>query len=653
MGVGMLAGPLGWIVAGVSATVVAAIAGWHALERGAAGVSDQRRRALGLGVSYGSLSAYDLNFSRFGMGEGTLEAVASGVYDFTSPAYTRLRAAGATGKPTDEAAIALIRSIPQIMKGVADGQVENTARSRGLEEILDLPTIIRLRNHPEEIEGQIKYYEDDRKAFNMPKDAQERWASFDTTIKRAGLDIETVLGKNLVALAPGLTSLSDSFVHIIDAFIDSGFITKSLNKVEVGLSWFTGAIGSSEFKKGSKDFVDALAALEPFGAKLAFIAKLDYRLLSFGDEVLNGLLAAAQGNGVALRTWLAKKFGADFLTGGISGLHTGSDASSPALTGTGAPSIRYGTGRGQSHAPSAVIDSPTSWNKSVGDIPADVLAKVQAANPNLTPRQCVELVQSTMGVGNVHGWRRGTGEKDSPEGSALATFGNNGDSPYYAYGGSGTSGIGRDHALILVKKYPDGSFDAVSQDAGHAPHLIHMPFTGRGGEGDAGSYFRINNKFGRPAGNNGGLFGHPAVKNGALPSQPISPTPPHNPGVPGWDDPKHGFGYDTSDPINPSFIPSWERGFFREGVFLPYPKHPGTPTPARSADDASSADDAAFNETVEERFAEMQRNRNAFIKRRSGHILDHMHSAPPPSIVVHDMTGGTVQVTVSRHEAAL
>jgi hypothetical protein len=65
----------------------------------------------------------------------------------------------------------------------------------------------------------------------------------------------------------------------------------------------------------------------------------------------------------------------------------------------------------------------------------------------------------------------------------------------------------------------------------------------------------------------------------------------------------------------------------------------------------SAAKSPAGSTAGQERFAEMQRNRNAFIKRRGGHILDHMHSAPPPSIVVHDMTGGAAQVTVSRHEA--
>jgi hypothetical protein len=69
---------------------------FYGLERGAAGVSDQRRRAMGLGLSYGALSAYELNFSRFGVGEGTLGAVAGGTYDFTRDCCRRALRATAT-----------------------------------------------------------------------------------------------------------------------------------------------------------------------------------------------------------------------------------------------------------------------------------------------------------------------------------------------------------------------------------------------------------------------------------------------------------------------------------------------------------------------------------------------------------------------------
>jgi len=37
--------------------------------------------------------------------------------------------------------------------------------------------------------------------------------------------------------------------------------------------------------------------------------------------------------------------------------------------------------------------------------------------------------------------------------------------------------------------------------------------------------------------------------------------------------------------------------------------------------------------------------------RMRGHILDHMDNGPPPGpIVVHDMTGGSATVTLSRHQ---
>jgi hypothetical protein len=599
---------------GLGLAGVAFGAGLYGLDSAAAGVSDRRRRALGLGVSYGSLSAYDLDFSRFGAGAGTLGAVAGGIYDFTSPEYLGLRSAGATGHgDTAEAAVDLIRRIPELLQGVPDSMVGPVARSRNLTSILDLPTIIRLRQHPDEIEAQVKRYQQDKKSFNISAESQERWASFTAAIERAGRDIETVLGKNLVALTPGLTKFSDDAVKFIDAFVDSRAMTNALKGIEGGLQWLEGCIGSSEFKHGAKQFLSGLETLGPY-------------IANFVDYAAKVLRIAGRG-----AYYGAKIAGDPSYNPSLSGLVgdalgvAGQDAPHRTSTGLGGSSIRYYAGRGKERPPyGGVIDQSTGkllprpafkysggaagegggrgWNASVGDIPADVLATVQAANPNLTPRQCVELVQSTMGVGNVHDWRRGPSEKDAPAGAALATFGYHGESEFYALGGSGTPGIGRDHALKLIKKYPDGSFDAVSQDIGHSAHLIHMPFTGRGGEGDASSYYAIFDKSGRPAGENSKLFA---------------------------------------------------------GQSVSMPAHPRSPAPAPSA--AAADDDLrAMQREVSDNFDEMQRNRNAPLKRRGGHqpeagghILDHVHQEPPPGpIIINDMTGGSALISVSRHEAS-
>jgi hypothetical protein len=266
-----------------------------------------------------------------------------------------------------------------------------------------------------------------------------------------------------------------------------------------------------------------------------------------------------------------------------------------------------------------------------------------------------------MHVGNVHDWRRGPSEKDSPAGAALATFGVHGDSDLYAYGGSGTPGIGRDHALKLVKKYPDGSFDAISQDIDHPPHLVHIPWTGQGGEGDASSYFAIFNRFGRPSGGNVKLFGAPAGASprytGEPPTAPIQIEPVDRthayPGMKGgkfipvgagWGDPpSHSRGY--SDPINPSFIRSWDKGLFNEGVFA---HGPGAPMELPGAKPPQAVGEGlGYDNAVGLRNMALRRRGHAL------HILDHMDKGPPPGpIVIHDMTGGSVHVSVSRHLAA-
>ena len=131
------------------------------------------------------------------------KSVAAGAYDVTSPAFLGLLSSGAARGSVDESAIALMRNIPKIFAGYSDGAVGPVARSHGLDSLLDLQTIVRLKYHPEEIEAQIKRYQLDRKSFDISKDAQQKWASFDAALSRAGQKIELALGRNLVSLAPG------------------------------------------------------------------------------------------------------------------------------------------------------------------------------------------------------------------------------------------------------------------------------------------------------------------------------------------------------------------------------------------------------------------------------------------------------------------
>jgi hypothetical protein len=587
----------------------------YGLDRGAADISDRRRQAMGLGVSYGSLGAFGLDFSRFGVDEGTLGGVAGGIYDVTSPQYLGLLSSGSTGRgDTSAAAIALIRSIPKLLGGVPDEAVGPIARSHNLTSILDLPTIIRLRNHPEEIEDQVKRYQQDRKTLDIGKDAQEKWASFDATIKAAGQKIESALGRNLVALTPGLTKISDGIVNIIDALVDSGTITDALNTIEGGLRGLTGYIGSEDFKEKAKSFVHAIEALVPYAEAIAKVAGVAGRL------------------GVAgYKLWSDPNYNptAAGLLGDVTGIK-GTSSSPRSSSGLGGSSIRYYAGRGKDRIPyGGVIDSTTgkllpgpSFKYSPGYNPTP-----QAPSP-VTNENGGVVLPAVTDQGRAY---RNTGTITLPgpdEKLHTYTFvtggGGRGSAPSGTYdvGEFATGGsIGDRWTLTEAGQPHDTAWDP-ALNAERSALRIHMAHGDRtlgciGILGGDRVFADFENNLLYVLKKNGG---HVRLRLGSLeatsitkrmtktstgeaaarslPSRPVSPTP----------------------------------GHIRAPLELPGAMPP-----------QAAGERLGFDNQVG--------LRNMALRRR-GHVLDHMSKGSPPGpIIINNQTGGGVQVTVSRHEA--
>jgi N-acetylmuramoyl-L-alanine amidase len=378
-------GILGVGVAAGVAAVRAGVAGFGMLASGAAGVTSRRRFAMGIGSGYGEVGAFGLDFGRFGAGQGALGAVAGGLYDVTSPQRIGLMSAGVTGgKGAVETAVELIRKIPQMLNGVEDGAIGTVAKSKGLLDILDLPTIVRLKNHPEEIEAQVKKFQGDKITLDMSAKATEAWSNFNAELERDGLKIETALGKSLVGLTPGLTHLSEEMVDVVGSLIKSDALKNGLRGAEAGLERLGGYLGSAKFKADEDRFLSGMKALEQsapliIGAGVA-ASVVGVGLLSGGlTGVVMGILKKNPG---ILAVVLADSFlrskaqgiitgkdGREYLNpgpplfgggGGISGMHTGGPGA-PGLTGTGNSSLRYYAGHGGDRpaSPSGVVDEST------------------------------------------------------------------------------------------------------------------------------------------------------------------------------------------------------------------------------------------------------------------------------------------------------
>ena len=503
-----------------------------------------------------------------------------------------------------------MRNIPKIFAGYSDGAVGPVARSHGLDSLLDLQTIVRLKNHPEEIEAQIARYRLDRKSFDISKDAQQKWASFDAALSRAGQKIESALGRNLVSLAPGLKKFSDDAVNLISAFINSGAVTNALRGIEGGLRRLDGAIGSAEFKRNGKIFLEGMDRLSGLAPLLISWAQIEGVAGAIG---LGGLLRSGKLAGVNAATLAA--------TGGLL---------ERALTGHWNDPL---TGPNKKLAQDLGLE-PRDSGPSRPTVPRSLLRR--AAPPDYPHPRPPSEVKTEGGnivlpaVTDQNRARRNTGtitipgEDGKPHTYSFVTGGGGrGSAPTGTYdvGEFATGGaIGDRWTLTEVGQPHDTAFDP-ALNAERSALRIHMAHGDRtlgciGILGGDRVFADFENNLMYVIKKNGG---HVRLRLGSPDANSITSRMTPTPNAP------------------PSIRHPHSTGRMPIGA----PMDLLGATPPRAVGESLHYD----NDVGLRNMALRQRG-------RALHILDHMDLGPPPGpIIVHNQTGGSAQVTVSRHMA--
>ena len=262
-------------ITGVVSGLVGA-GGLFGIDRLALGVAAGRRSSLGLGVGYGEQRAFGANFGRFVDPESFLSAVSGAQLDVTK--RVGLIGAGLSGSEINgsaaEASIALIRRLKQIADTTDPALYGQVIGARRLDQFASPQDLQRLRNtSPAEIAELVARYRRDRSDFDLPPDVSRKWQEFTTQMTRAGQGIENTFVRGLAPLAPGLTHLSESFEHVVRAFMSSPTLGKWIGAVDKGLEHFANYIGTDDFGRNVRDFVTGVGQLAASTLKVARFAR--------------------------------------------------------------------------------------------------------------------------------------------------------------------------------------------------------------------------------------------------------------------------------------------------------------------------------------------------------------------------------------------
>lgn len=263
--------------------------GLFGMDRLADHVSSNRSASMGLSTNYGKRQSFITNFGRYGDAEGVLGRVNAVQHSADKQALlalglTREEIQGDTSDVAAKAALALQRLVKRTRPEV----LGDTLRSRHITDIFDVNQAQVYGNtETNEVEGQFRNYQNNSGRMNLTSDQQSKFQEFSTQMGRAGKTIENVFVKNLSNLTPGLTELSESFVHLVDVLMEhDGPLKQGLDWLNEGLEWLAKEIDTPEFQVKVTTFIKKVGDL----AKSA--GEFVTGIISFGLKV--GLVSPAE-----------------------------------------------------------------------------------------------------------------------------------------------------------------------------------------------------------------------------------------------------------------------------------------------------------------------------------------------------------------------
>jgi hypothetical protein len=228
------------------------------IDKMAAGVSESRRSAMGLGLSIGEQKSFNINFERL-LDPNFLSQVAEMKMDPSKagPLYTM---GVGTGGSTEDTAVALVKAMRSKAQSTRIDQLGLLDKMTGLNAGTEEWRRLHDMGTPE-FNQLLAGNKSGVGALGLDDATAKKWQDFTTQMQKAGTQIENVFVKGLVKLAGPLENLSKSLVSFIEALSKSGIAKEAVDTVSGWLDSFSTKIGNGDFLKKVEQFTGDLSGL--------------------------------------------------------------------------------------------------------------------------------------------------------------------------------------------------------------------------------------------------------------------------------------------------------------------------------------------------------------------------------------------------------
>ena len=227
------------------------------IDRMARTAGDERKSAMGLGVSIGQQRAFQISFSRLGDPDSFLSWINSAEMD---PTKRSTLTSGFTGNTASDAVTMMkrIRSLAQSTPKEMWGLLPQMYRMEGVsgEDIRRYGTMSTA-----EWNSQLDSYAQRSSKLDIQDQTAKKWKDLTDALDEAKSSIFATLVKGLAPLADPLKRLSGGVEHFVEVLLKSDLVRDAVKELADWLNKFSGHISAPKFLDDVKRFTSDVGDL--------------------------------------------------------------------------------------------------------------------------------------------------------------------------------------------------------------------------------------------------------------------------------------------------------------------------------------------------------------------------------------------------------